>query len=88
MIECRNGNGLTLGNKIDELLGNCSQPTIFAFCGLTSRLAELLARNECSIPGVVTGESARFFSPSFACLLQYSLACLLRKSPRACQKEG
>lgn len=63
MTECCNGNGLTLGNKIDELLGNCSQPTIFAFCGLTSRLAESLARNECSIPGVIAGKSSPFFSP-------------------------
>lgn len=64
MAERYNGNGFAIGNKIDELLEGCSQPTIFAFCGLTSRLAKTLACNERSIPGVVAGESAPFFSPS------------------------
>ena len=64
MTERYNGNGFALGNRIDGLLEGCSQPTIFAFCGLTSRLAKTLACNEYSIPGVVAGESTPFFSPS------------------------
>ena len=64
MAERYNGNGFAIGNKIDELLEGCSQPTIFAFCGLTSRLAKTLTCNERSIPGVVAGESTPFFSPS------------------------
>ncbi len=64
MAEHYNGNGFALGNKIDELLEGCSQPTIFAFCGLTSPLAKALACNEHSIPGVVADESTPFFSPS------------------------
>lgn len=31
MAERYNGNGFAIGNKIDELLEDCSQPTIFAF---------------------------------------------------------
>lgn len=64
MTECCDGNSLTLDGKIDELLRDCSQPTIFAFCGLSPRLAEFVARNECSIPGVVASDAAPFFSPS------------------------
>ena len=64
MAERYNGNGFALGNRIDELLEGCSQPSIYAFCGLTSRLAKTLACNEYSIPGVVADESAPFFSPS------------------------
>lgn len=64
MTERYNGNGFALGNRIDGLLEGCSQPTIFAFCGLTSRLAKTLACNEYSISGVVAGESTPFFSPS------------------------
>lgn len=63
MTEYCDGNSLTLDGKVDELLRDCSQPTIFAFCGLSPRLAESVARNERSIPGVV-GESTPFFSPS------------------------
>lgn len=64
MTEYCDGNSLALDSKIDELLRDCSQPTIFAFCGLSSHLAEFVACNECSIPGVVASDSASFFSPS------------------------
>lgn len=57
MAECYNGNGFAIGNKIDELLEDCSQPTIFAFSGLTSRLAKTLTCSDRSIPGIVAGES-------------------------------
>ena len=64
MTEYCDGNSLTLDSKIDVLLWNCSQPTIFAFCGLSSRLAEFVARYEHSIPGVIASDVAPFFSPS------------------------
>ena len=64
MTEYCDGNSLTLDGKIDELLRDCSQPTIFAFCGLSPRLAESVAHNERSIPGVVASDDAPFFSPS------------------------